>query len=90
MSDVLRLSLLGDFRTRVQHCLPGVTDADMAAFDALLARDCVVTDDGGPHVELVAWVQRILDRRGGAEPVPAVVPVRPLPAPTGALIGGGM
>jgi hypothetical protein len=88
MSDVFRFGLNGDFRDRLRRCLPGVTDADLQAFEALLARDCIVTDDGAPHVELVAWVQHILDRRGGAEPVPALVPVNTLPAPAGALIGG--
>lgn len=83
MSDVFRISLRGNFRDRLRATLPGASADDLAAFDVLLARDCVVADDGSPHPELVAWVQAILDRDAG-DAVPA--PVRPVPktGPAGA------
>ena len=83
MSDLIRFSMMGAMRAKVRAVLRGATDSDMDAFDVLVARDCVVTDDGEPHPELVAWVQRILDRRaGGAVAVP-VVP-KPVTGPVGA------
>lgn len=81
--EILRFSLTGDFRDRLRRVLPGLNDADFAAFGVLVARDCLVGDDGGPHPELVAWVEAILRRgEGGAVPVP----VRPVPmkGPAGA------
>lgn len=88
MSDRLRMFLAGDFQARLAAVLPGLTRTDLEAFGVLVVRDGLVTDDGAAHADLVAWVQRSLDRRGRADGVPAVVPVRPLPAPAGALIGG--
>lgn len=88
MSDLIRLSLCGDFRARIRKTLPGVTDADLPVLDGLLARDCLVTDDGAPHPALVAWVQAILDRRGGAAGVMADVPQKPVPGAARAVIGG--
>lgn len=83
MSDLHRISMLSDCRARVRAMLCGATEADMHAFDVLVARDCVVTDDGAAHPELVAWVQRIIDRgEGGAVAVP-VLPV-PKTGPVGA------
>lgn len=81
--DILRISLQQDYRARVRSVLPMASDTDMAGFDALLARDCVVADDGGPHPELLAWVRRILDRGAGSA---VAVPVRPVPSkgPAGA------
>jgi len=81
--EILRFSLAGDFRDRLRRVLPGVTEADFAAFDVLVVRDCLVGDDGGAHPELVAWVEAILRRdEGGA----VAVPVRPVPSkgPAGA------
>ncbi len=90
MSDLIRIGLIGEFRARVLQIVPDATPADMAAFEALVARDCLVDDAGLPHPELVAWVQAILSRRGGAEGVAAVVPVKPVPGAAGALIGGAV
>lgn len=83
MSEILRISLMSDYRSRVRSVLPMASDADMREFDALWARDCVVAADGGPHPELMAWVQRILDRDA---PGAMAVPVRPVPSkgPAGA------
>jgi len=82
MSDILRFSLRGEVLAKLRSTLPGVTAADLDAFDALVLRDCLLTDDGMPHPELVAWVQAIL-RRGGGE---VSVPVLPVPkmGPAGA------
>lgn len=78
MSNLSRFSAPPDFLPRMQAILLGMTRADLEAFEVLVVRDCVIADGGGPHPELVAWVQRILDRRaGGAVPVP--VPVGPVP-----------
>jgi glutathione S-transferase len=78
MSDRNIYSAPPDFLARLRAILPGMTRADLEAFEALVVQDCVIADDGGAHPELVAWVQRILDRRaGGAVPVP--VPVGPFP-----------
>jgi hypothetical protein len=88
MSDLIRIGLIGEFRARVLRIVPDATPEDMTAFEALVARDCLVDDKGAPHPELVAWVQAILSRRGGAESVAAVVPVKPVPGAAGALIGG--
>jgi hypothetical protein len=63
--------------------LPGVTRADLEAFEVLVVRDCVIADDGAPHPELVAWVQAILDRRAGGAVCVPVVPV-PKTDPAGA------
>jgi hypothetical protein len=83
MSDKHRTYLMGEYRSRVRAVMRGATEADMDAFDALVVRDCVVTDDGAPHPKLVAWVQRIIDRNmGGAVAVP-VVPT-PKTGPVGA------
>lgn len=83
MSDKSRFYLIGAYRARVRAVLRGTTDADMAGFEALVGQDCVVTDDGAAHPELVVWVQRIIDRdAGGAVAVP-VVPV-PKTGPAGA------
>lgn len=81
--EILRISLRGEFRAGLRLVLPQVTEADLEAFEALLARDCVVADDGAPHPDLVAWVERILNR--GA-PDALAVPVRPVPSkgPAGA------
>jgi hypothetical protein len=83
MSDVIRFSLRGEFLAKLRATLPGVTLTDLDAFDALVVRDCLLTDDGAPHPELVAWVQAIL-RRGNGGVVPA--PVHPVPkmGPAGA------
>lgn len=83
MSDILRFSLRDQFLAKLRDALPGVTLADLEAFDALVVRDCLLTDDGKPHPELVAWVRRILDRDAGQA---APVPVRPVPqtGPAGA------
>lgn len=83
MSDILRFSQRGEFLTRLRATLPGVIVADLDAFDALVMRDCLLTDDGAPHPELVAWVQAILDRRAGGA---VAMPVRPVPSkgPAGA------
>lgn len=76
MSDIIRFSLRDDVLAKLRATLPSLTSADLDAFDALVAQDHLVTDDGAPHSALVAWVQRILDRRsGGAVPVP----VSPVP-----------
>jgi hypothetical protein len=88
MSDLFRFALSGDFRARIQRLWPRATPSDMAALDLLIEADRLIGDDGSPHDDFVAWVQAIIDRDGGAEPVPAVVPVKPRPAPAGALIGG--
>jgi hypothetical protein len=88
MSDLIRLSLCHDFRARIRRTLPGVMDADLVVLDGLLARDCMVGDDGAPHPALVAWVQAILDRRGGAAGVKADVPPKPVPGGAGVGIGG--
>lgn len=82
MSDLITFSMMRDMRAKVRACLPMASDADMAGFEALVARDCVVTDDGAAHPELVAWVQRIIDRDSGAVAVP-VLPV-PKTGPAGA------
>lgn len=81
--DIFRMSLRSDFRDRLRRVLPGVTEADLASFDVLVVRDCLATDDGLPHPELVAWVTAIL-RRG--EDGAVAVPVRPVPGkgPVGA------
>jgi glutathione S-transferase len=76
MSDRIRFSLIAECRDKVRAVLPMASAADMAGFDALLVRDCIVTDDGEPHPELVAWVQRILDRDAGGA---LAVPVSPVP-----------
>lgn len=83
MSDILRFSLRDQFLAKLRATLPGLTLADLDAFDALVVRDCLLTDDGAPHPDLVAWVQAIL-RRGNGGAVPA--PVRPVPktGPVGA------
>jgi hypothetical protein len=83
MSDVIRFGLRGEFLSKLRATLPGVTLADLDVFDALVVRDCLLTDDGKPHPELVAWVEAIL-RRGDGGAVPA--PVHPLPkmGPAGA------
>ncbi len=85
MSDVFRFSVMGDIRAKVRAVMRRASDADMQAFDVLLARDCVVTDGGSPHPELVAWVQRILDRDAGDA---VAVPVLPVPktGPAGAMV----
>ena len=83
MSDKTRIYLIAAYRARIRAALWQATEADMQGFDALVARDCVVTDDGAAHPEMVAWVQRIIDRdAGGAVAVP-VVPV-PKTGPVGA------
>lgn len=83
MSDVIRFGLRGEFLSKLRSTLPGVTLADLDVFDALVVRDCLLTDDGAPHPELVAWVQRILRRDGGGE---VSAPVHPVPkmGPAGA------
>ena len=83
MSERITFSMMTDMRAKVRAALPMARDADMAGFDVLVTRDCVVTDDGAPHPELVAWVQRILDRDAGDA---VMVPVRPVPStgPAGA------
>lgn len=85
MSDRIRFSLVAECRAKVRAVLPMASDADMAGFDALLVRDCIVTDDGEPHSELVAWVQRILNRSAGGA---VAVPVCPVPktGPAGAQV----
>jgi hypothetical protein len=73
MSDIVRFVAPPDFLARLLAILPGVTRADLEAFEVLVVRDCVIADDGAPHPELVAWVRAILDRRaGGAVCVPGV------------------
>lgn len=88
MSDMIRIGVASDHRVRLARCLPRVTAADLDEFDRLIVADSVLTDAGAPHPALLAWVSGILRRRGGAEPVPAVLPVAPRPAPAGALVGG--
>jgi hypothetical protein len=83
MSDLLRLSLIAEYRARVRALVPMARDADMADFDALLARDCVIRDDGAAHPELVDWVRRIIDRDAGGIVAMPVVPV-PKTGPAGA------
>lgn len=76
MSDIIRFSLRGEVLAKLRATLPGVTAADLDAFDALVVRDCLLTDSGAPHPQLVAWVQSILRRGDGGE---VSVPVRPVP-----------
>lgn len=76
MSDLIRFSLRGVVLDKLRLILPGVTAADLDAFDALVVRDCLLTDDGAAHPEMVAWVQSILRRGGGGE---VSAPVRPVP-----------
>lgn len=85
MSDVFRFSVMSDVRARVRAVLRGATEADMDAFEILLARDCMVTDDGQPHPELVAWVQRILDQGAGDAIAIPIVP-KPVTGPAGAMV----
>lgn len=87
MSDRNIYSAPPDFLPRLQAILPGMTRADLNAFEVLVVRDCVIADDGGAHPELVAWVQRILDRDAGDA---IAVPVRPVPGkgPVGAEVVG--
>lgn len=88
MSEILRFFLPGDVRDQIAAILPGVTEADFAWLDRIVAADGLLREDGSPHPAFVGWVKGILDRRDGAEGVMAVLPVRPLPAPAGAMIGG--
>lgn len=90
MSEILRFSLPSDVRARIATILPRVTEADFAWLDRIVAADGLLREDGSPHPAFVRWVQGILDRGYGAEGAMAVVPVRPSPAPAGALIGGGV
>ena len=78
MSDLHRFGIVGDFRARIARVLPGVTVADLAALDLLIARDRLISDAGAAHPDLMAWVQRILDRD---LPGAAAVPVVPAPKP---------
>lgn len=88
MSDRIVFRLTPDLRARIAATLPGVTAADFDWLGRIIAADGFVQDDGTPHPSFVAWVQAILDRRGGAEGVAAVVPVKPVPGAAGAMIGG--
>jgi hypothetical protein len=63
MSNLIRFALSGDYRARIKRLWPSATDADMADLDGLIATGRLIGADGGPHGELVAWVQRIMDRR---------------------------
>lgn len=76
MSERISFSLRAEVLARLRAILPGMTAADLHAFDALVVRDCLLTDDGRPHPELVAWVEAILRRGGGGE---VSAPVRPVP-----------
>jgi hypothetical protein len=64
MSDLIRFALSGDYSARIRRLWPSATDVDMAELDGLIATGRLVDGDGGPHGELVAWVQRIMDRQG--------------------------
>lgn len=90
MSDLIRLSLSADFRAQIRRTLPGLTDSDLMDLEVLMVRDCLVTDDGAPHPALVAWVQAILARRGGAAGVMADVPPKPVPGEAGAQVVTGI
>ncbi len=90
MSDLIRLSLNADFRAQIRRTLPGLTDSDLVNLEVLLVRDCLVTDDGAPHPALVALVQAILDRRGGAAGVMADVPPKLVPGRAGAQLVTGI
>lgn len=83
MSDIILFSLRDEFLARMRGILPGITGTDLAALDVLVLRDCLLADDGSPHPDLVAWVQRILDRDAG-QAVPASVRPVPKTGPAGA------
>jgi hypothetical protein len=83
MSDLLRISLVSGYRAGLKAILPRLSETDLAGFDALLARDAVVADDGSPHPDLVAWVRCVLRAGGGAACPVAGAPV-PKTGPAGA------
>lgn len=74
--DILRLSLLSDYRARLVEMFPRVTAAQLMRFDDLVGSDRLVTDDGQPTKALEAWVQAVI----GNDP-PAAVLAAPPPAP---------
>lgn len=83
MSDIIRFTLRDEFLARMRGILPGITSSDLEALDVLVVRDCLLTDDGSPHPELLVWVHRILDRDAG-QAVPASVRPVPKTGPAGA------
>jgi hypothetical protein len=74
--DILRLSLLSDYRDRLVAMFPQVTPARLMRFDDLFRSDRLLTDDGQPTKALMDWVRGVI----GGEPPEAVLAALP-PAP---------
>lgn len=60
MSDLIRLSLSGDYRAQLVAMFPRVTAAQLLRFDDLAATDRLVSDDGEPHPALEAWIAGVI------------------------------
>lgn len=63
MSEVLRISLASDYRAQLASLFPRITPAQLLRFDALVATDRLVTDEGHEHPDLVAWVADVVGVR---------------------------
>jgi hypothetical protein len=91
MSDLIRLALPVDYADRIAAMVRRLSVPARVALDDLIARDLLVTDDGAPQPEFVAWVARLL--AGGfdgdaAGLVPAPAPVAPHGHSGAALVRG--
>ena len=83
--DILRLSLLSDYRARLVAVFPRVTAAQLLRLDDRARADRLVGDDGHPTKALEEWVQAVI----GDEPPEAVLaalPPAPEPVPGGSEI----
>jgi hypothetical protein len=78
MSDLIRLSLLSDYRARLVAMFPRVTAAQLMRFDDLVATDRLVTDDGAPHRALEDWLHAVI---GDAPPEAVLAGLPPAPKP---------
>lgn len=80
MSDLIRVSILSNYRAQLVAMLPRLTAAQLMRFDDLVATDRFVTDDLQPHPAFLGWLQAVI----GKEPPEAVLaglPPAPRPVP---------
>lgn len=63
MSDLIRVSILSNYRAQLVAMLPRLTAAQLMRFDDLVASDRVVADDGEPHPALEQWVAGVVSQK---------------------------
>lgn len=59
MSDLIRVSILSNYRAQLVAMFPKLTAAQMMRFDDLVATDRLIADDLQPHRAFLDWLQAV-------------------------------